>query len=59
MEAVHTSETSVYYYETTWRFVPESCHLHARRCEDLKSHNTFHGIVFIYLSVIYLMTVFL
>jgi hypothetical protein len=28
MEAVHTSETSVYLSETTWRYIPEDCHLH-------------------------------
>jgi len=38
MEAVRTSETSVYFHETTRRYVPESCHLHTRRRENLKSH---------------------
>jgi hypothetical protein len=27
MEAVHTSETSVYFNETTRRYIPEGCHL--------------------------------
>jgi hypothetical protein len=27
MEAVSTSETSVYFYETTKRNIPEDCHL--------------------------------
>jgi hypothetical protein len=28
MEAVRTSETSVYFNETTRPYIPESCHLH-------------------------------
>jgi hypothetical protein len=28
MEAVRTSETSVYFNETTRRYFPEGCHLH-------------------------------
>jgi hypothetical protein len=27
MEAVRTSETSVYFNETTWRYIPEDYHL--------------------------------
>jgi hypothetical protein len=27
MEAVNTSETSTHFYETTWRNIPEGCHL--------------------------------
>jgi hypothetical protein len=38
MEAVRTSETSVHFNETTRRYIPEGCHLHASRREDLKSH---------------------
>jgi hypothetical protein len=37
MEAVSTSETSVDFYETTWRNILEDSHLHARRRENLKS----------------------
>jgi hypothetical protein len=37
MEAVPTSETSVY-FETTRRYIPEDCHFHTRRRENLKSH---------------------
>jgi hypothetical protein len=37
MEAVRTSETSVYSNETTWRYVPEGSKLHTRRRENLKS----------------------
>jgi hypothetical protein len=40
MEAVRTSETSVYSNETTRRCIPESCHLHTRRRENLKSRKT-------------------
>jgi hypothetical protein len=28
MKAVRTSETMVYFKETTWRHIPEGCHLH-------------------------------
>jgi hypothetical protein len=38
MDAVHTSETSVYFNETTRRYIAESYHLHIRRRENLKSH---------------------
>jgi len=36
MEAVSTSETSIYY--TTRRNIPEDFHLHTGRQESLKSH---------------------
>jgi hypothetical protein len=38
MEAVLTSETSVYSSKATWRYIPEGSHLHTHRCENLKSH---------------------
>jgi hypothetical protein len=38
MEAVCASETSVYFSDTTRRYIPESCHLNARHRENLKSH---------------------
>jgi hypothetical protein len=38
MEAVRTSETSVKLYETTRRKIPEGCHLHNRRHENLKPY---------------------
>jgi hypothetical protein len=38
MEAVRTSETSVYSSETTRHCIPEDSHLHTRRRENLKSH---------------------
>jgi hypothetical protein len=37
-EAVRTSETSINFYETTRRNIPEGYHLHTRRRENLKSH---------------------
>jgi hypothetical protein len=41
MEALRTSETTVYFNEPTqWR-VPECCNLHTRRRENLQSHITF------------------
>jgi hypothetical protein len=27
METVRTSETSVYFIETIWRYIPEDCHV--------------------------------
>jgi hypothetical protein len=39
METVHTSETSMYFYETRRRHIPECCHLHTRRLNNLKSHS--------------------
>jgi hypothetical protein len=38
MEAVRTSETSVYFNETTRRYIPEGYNPHTRRRENLKSH---------------------
>jgi hypothetical protein len=37
IEAVRTSETSVHFDVTTWRYIPEDS-LHTRRRENLKSH---------------------
>jgi hypothetical protein len=34
--AVHTSETLVNFYETTWNNTPEGCHLHTHHCDNLK-----------------------
>jgi hypothetical protein len=39
MEAASTSETSVNFYQATWRNNLEDSHLHTRRRENLKSHN--------------------
>jgi hypothetical protein len=38
MKAVRTSEMSVYFHETTRRYIPEGFHLHTRRLENLNSH---------------------
>jgi N-dimethylarginine dimethylaminohydrolase len=43
MEAVRTSEASAYSNEITRRYIPEVCHLHTRRRENLTSH-FFHLI---------------
>jgi hypothetical protein len=39
MEAVRISETSVYFYGVTRRYIPEGCHLHTSCRENLKCHN--------------------
>jgi hypothetical protein len=41
MEAIHTSETSVYYNKPIWHNIQELSNLHTRRRENLKSHNNF------------------
>jgi hypothetical protein len=30
--------SSVYFYDTARRNIPECCHCHIRRCENVKSH---------------------
>jgi hypothetical protein len=50
MEAVRTSESSVNFYETTRRHVPEGYHLYACHRENLKSHN-FHCCLFNMLTI--------
>jgi hypothetical protein len=40
MEAASTSETLVSFYQTTRRNNTEDSHLHIRRRENLKCHNT-------------------
>jgi hypothetical protein len=46
MEAVRTSETSVYFNETTRRYNPEGCHLHqiARLCLNFYVPNSPNSI---------------
>jgi hypothetical protein len=39
MEAASTSELSINTYPTARRYNPEDCHLHIRRCENLKSQD--------------------
>jgi hypothetical protein len=46
MEEVLTSETSVNFYETARRNIPEDCHLHTRRRENLKSHKALQNMYF-------------
>jgi hypothetical protein len=41
MEAVYTSETSVYFKKTTQHYIPEGCGLHTYCCENLKYHITY------------------
>jgi hypothetical protein len=36
MKTLHPSETSVGFYRTTWRHIPEDYSLHSYRCENLK-----------------------
>jgi len=38
MEEVRTSETSVYFHETRWRYILEGSKLYTSRRENLKSH---------------------
>jgi hypothetical protein len=38
MEAGRTSNTPVYFNETTRPCIADGCHLHNHRCENLKSH---------------------
>jgi hypothetical protein len=40
MEAVHTSETSIYFDVTKRRCIQEGCYLHNRHRGNLKSHNS-------------------
>jgi hypothetical protein len=41
MEAIYSSETSVYFQRTTWCYIPEDRTLHNHSCENLKSY-IFH-----------------
>jgi hypothetical protein len=45
MEAVLTSETSVYFNETTRLYIPEVCHIHTRSSDNPKSHTTMKLLV--------------
>jgi hypothetical protein len=40
IEAARTSETSVYFNETTLHYIPEGCNLHTRRHDKLKTHSS-------------------
>jgi hypothetical protein len=37
MDAVSTSETLVYFNDTTQRYIPEGCYLHTNHRENLKA----------------------
>jgi hypothetical protein len=37
METVRTIKSSVWFYPTAWRYIPEGCHFHSRCRENLKS----------------------
>jgi hypothetical protein len=45
MEAVSTSETSVNYYQTEWRNIPEDIHLQTSRRENLKLRTLYVFLV--------------
>jgi hypothetical protein len=47
MEAVHISETSIYFNEAKLRYILEGWHSHNRRRENLKSHrfSSIHNII--------------
>jgi hypothetical protein len=53
MEAICISETWIYFDETTWRCIPEGCHLHTRHCENLKylTQSLFFSLCFIFLHL--------
>jgi hypothetical protein len=51
MEAVSTSETSVYFNVTTRRYIPEESKLHTRRRENLKSHTAVDLHYFMYYTI--------
>jgi hypothetical protein len=48
MEAARASETLVNIYQTTWRYNPEDSHLHAHRCENLKSYLHRNGFLLMF-----------
>jgi hypothetical protein len=48
MEAISTSETSVNFYQTTWRNIPENSDLHNHRHENLKSHHYYQAYHILY-----------
>jgi hypothetical protein len=48
MEAISTSESSVSFYQTTRRNIPEDSHLHTRRHENLKCHLYDYVVQYLY-----------
>jgi hypothetical protein len=55
LEGVRTSETSVYFNETIWRYIPKDCHLHIHRRETLKSHAVFQQYTAYYHNLLLLL----
>jgi hypothetical protein len=49
MEEASTSETSVNFYETRRRRIPEDSHLHDSRRENLKSHQQFLSFHYLFI----------
>jgi hypothetical protein len=43
MEAICTSQTSVYFNDTTQHYTPEGCNIHTRCQENLESHKKHFG----------------
>jgi hypothetical protein len=41
IKSVRSFETLIYCYETTRRYIPEGCHLHTRRRENLISQKLY------------------
>jgi hypothetical protein len=39
---LHASNTSVNFYQATWRAIPEDSHLHTGHRENLKSHRALY-----------------
>jgi hypothetical protein len=48
MEGVRTHEMSVYFNESTRRYITEDSHLHTRHCENMKSHMSVTGQATVY-----------
>jgi hypothetical protein len=56
MDAVRTSKTSVYYNQSTQRYIPEGCHLNTHRSEPEMSQeiDNFQNNNHVFVSVILL-----
>jgi hypothetical protein len=46
MEAIYSSETSIDFQRTTWRYIPEDSIVHNHRCENLKSYDYYSSSLF-------------
>jgi hypothetical protein len=49
MEAVCTSETSVYYNQTTWRKIPKGYHLHPEYCQSRMAAKVDRKVLFLFM----------